>query len=166
MDVRTALKTQYHASLAMLRQAIEDCPDESWVGGARPIAFWHVAYHTLFITHLYLAADHASFRAWPQHREEYQFFDAVPWPPHNMPRIGEPYTKAQILEYWIFLSGHVDAAIDSMDPDAPECGFPWYNLPKLDHQINNIRHLQHHTALLAGRLREDHGLDVRWVGRC
>ena len=45
------------------------------------------------------------------------------------------------------------AAVDRLDLDAWECGFPWYRLPKLDHQINNIRHIQHHAALLAGRLR-------------
>ena len=28
--VRAALKTQYHAALAMLRQAIELCPDAIW----------------------------------------------------------------------------------------------------------------------------------------
>ena len=165
MNVQGALKSQYHAALAMLRQAIEVCPEESWTGGKHPIAFWHVAYHTLFFTHLYLSPDHESFRPWAKHREEYQFFDKLPWPPHDMPKIGEPYTKQQVLEFWAFLDGLVDAAVDGLDLEAPACGFPWYNLPKLDHQINNIRHLQHHTALLAGRVRQAHGKDVPWMGR-
>lgn len=166
MNVQAALKSQYHASLAMLKQAVEQCPDDLWAGGNYPIAFWHVAYHTLFFTHLYLHPSLEAFRPWAQHREEYQFFDEVPWPPHNLPRIGEPYTKQQILEYWKFLNELVDAAVDRLDLDAPECGFPWYKMPKLDHQINNIRHLQHHTALLAGRLRQANGTDVQWVGPC
>jgi hypothetical protein len=29
--LRTVLKSQYHASLAMLREAVERCPPEEWV---------------------------------------------------------------------------------------------------------------------------------------
>ena len=164
MNVQAALKCQYHAALAMLKQAIEKCPDDLWTGGDHPIPFWRVAYHTLFFTHLYLQSDHESFRAWEHHREECQFFDAVPWPPHRPPKPAEPYTKAQILEYWQFCDARVDADVDRLDLDAPQCGFPWYKLPKLDHQINNIRHIQHHAALLAGRLHRALGTGVEWIG--
>jgi len=30
MDVRAALKSQYHAALATLKQAIDRCPDDLW----------------------------------------------------------------------------------------------------------------------------------------
>jgi hypothetical protein len=165
MNVQAALKSQYHAALAMLKQAIEQCPEELWDGGGQPVAFWRVAYHTLFFTHLYLQPEEKAFRPWDQHREEYQFLGPLPWPPHRQPQIGEPYTRAQVLEYWRFCDEMVDAAVDQLDLAAPECGFWWYKLPKLDHQINNIRHIQHHAALLAGRLRLAAGIDVGWVGR-
>lgn len=165
MDVRAALKSQYHAALAMLRQAIERCPDELWTAKApHPIPFWHVVYHTLFFTHLYLQSDEASFEPWEYHRHEYQFFDGLPWAPDRMPKIGEPYTREQMLDYWRFCNDRVDADVDRLDLDAPTCGFPWYPLPKLDHQIVNIRHVQHHVALLSGRLREADGTDIGWVG--
>lgn len=41
---------------------------------------------------------------------------------------------------------------------------PWYDCPKLDHQIVNIRHVQHHAALLSGRLRSAIGVDIGWIG--
>ena len=69
-----------------------------------------------------------------------------------------------VLEYWQVCDEMVDAAVDRLDLDARECGFPWYRLPKLDHQINNIRHIQHHAALFAGRLRLAAGTDIPWVG--
>jgi hypothetical protein len=165
MNVQAALKTQYHAALAMLKATIDQCPDELWAGGNHPVAFWRVAYHTLFFTHLYLQPDEASFRPWEHHREEGQFLGPLPWPPHRQPKVGPPYTKAQILEYWGVCDAMVDGAVDALDLSAPQCGFPWYNLPKLDHQINNIRHIQHHAALLAGRLRQTAGTDIQWVGR-
>jgi hypothetical protein len=164
MNVQAALKSQYHAALAMLREAIVACPDELWAGSQYPIAFWHVAYHALFYAHLYLQPDEKAFHPWEHHRDEYQFLDALPWPPHRPPKIGEPYTKAQIMDYWRLCDEMVDAAVDRLDLAAPECGFPWYRLPKLDHQINNIRHIQHHAALLAGRVRLAAGKDVGWVG--
>ena len=71
MNVQAALKGQYHASLAMLKRAVEECSDDLWTGGDYPIAFWRVAYHTLFFTHLYLQPDEKSFRPWEHHREEY-----------------------------------------------------------------------------------------------
>ncbi len=69
-----------------------------------------------------------------------------------------------MLEYWQVCDEMVDAAVDRLDLDASECGFPWYRLPELDHQINNIRHIQHHAALLAGQLRLAAGRDIPWVG--
>jgi hypothetical protein len=159
MDVRAALKGQYHAALAMLKQAIEECPDDLWTADGHPVAFWHVTYHALFFTHLYLQPNRESFRPWENHREEYHLFNG----PHVKPnRTLIPYTKPEMLAYWAFCDAMIDASVDGLDLDAPDCGFSWYKLPKLDHQINSIRHLQHHTALLAGRLRQARGTDVKW----
>ncbi len=165
MNVQAALKSQYHAALAMLRQTVDQCPEELWIKDDECIAFWRVAYHALFFAHLYLQPNEEAFQPWEHHRNEYQFLGPLPWPPHRPPQVGEPYTKEQVLDYWRFCDEMVDDAVDRLDLDAAECGFWWYSLPKLDHQINNIRHIQHHAALLAGRLRKANGTDVRWVGR-
>ncbi len=164
MQVQAALKGQYHAALAMLRQAIERCPDDLWAGGENPVAFWRVTYHTLFFTHLYLQPNVDGFRPWAQHRDEHECLGVLPYPPHREAIIGEPYTKAQMLEYWQICNELVDTAVDGLDLEAAECGFPWYRLSKLEHHINNIRHVQHHAGLLAGRLRLARGTDVEWVG--
>lgn len=160
MDVRGALKGQYHAALGMLKHTIEQCPEDFWTGDAYPMQFWRVAYHTLFFTHLYLQRNRKAFRPWEKHHEGYEALG----PPHRNPKIGEPYTKGQVLEYWEYCDGMVDAAVDGLDLDSQESGFSWYKLPKLDHQINNIRHIQHHAALLSGRLRLASGTDIGWIG--
>ena len=41
-----------------------------------------------------------------------------------------------------------------------------YKLPKLEHQIVNIRHIEHHMAQLADRLRSSAGIGIQWVGAC
>ena len=39
----------------MLEEAVRRCPAEAWTRGTPDAAFWQVAYHTLFYTHLYLS---------------------------------------------------------------------------------------------------------------
>jgi hypothetical protein len=58
----------------------------------------------------------------------------------------------------------VDAAVDRLDLTAPESGFYWYRMSKLEHQFVNLRHIQHHTGQLADRLRQEADRGVEWVG--
>lgn len=162
MDIRPALKRQYHASLAMLRQAIEDCPDPLWDDDeTHDVPFWRVAYHTLYFTHLYLHPTLEAFQPWALHRDEYH---DLPWPPDSGTKIADPYSNGQLMEYWAIVDAFVDGAVDRMDLSAPGSGIPWHaEMPKLEHQLHNVRHIQHHTGLLAGRVRTATGTVVRWV---
>jgi len=153
--VRKALKSQYHAALKMLEQTIENCPDPLWADSTPTNPYWLVAYHALFFTHLYLVQNEAAFRPWEKHRPGYQSMEQS--------REKKPYSKAELLEYCGFCTDMIDQAIDTLDLDHPESGFSWYQVPKLEHQLVNIRHLQHHTAQLADRLRNADGLGTRWV---
>lgn len=161
MDIRAALKGQYRAALAMLREAIELCPAPLWAGGEDAVPFWRVAYHTLYFTHLYLQQRLEDFHPWELHREPYH---DLPWPPGSGSVIADPYTKAELLSYWAIVDGKVHAAVDTLNLEATGSGFPWHaTIPKFEHQLHNLRHLQHHAALLSGRLRRADGTEVRWV---
>lgn len=164
MDIRAVLKSQYHAALKTLRLAIEACPDEMWDDpDDGPAAFWRVAYHTLFYTHFYLQKDQHSFTPWARQRPDAQCLGDRTW--DNRPVSPcEAYTRGDILEYWRECDGLIDAGVDGLDLAAPTCGFPWYPMSKLEHQLVNIRHIQHHAAALATRLRREAGVGVAWVG--
>lgn len=171
--LRSSLKTQYHAGLGMLRQAIERCPDELWSGGEHQNPFWKIAYHALYYTHLYLHHTASDFRPWEHHQTRIQDLDDYPAPPeiedlcefpHRPPQTGEPYTKDQILEYWDLCDKLVDKSLDELDLLASDCGFHWYSFTKLEHQLVTIRHIQHHTAQLGVRLRESDSIGIDWVG--
>ena len=165
--LREILKSQYHASLAMLREAIELCPDRDWANDEHTNAFWQVAYHTLFFAHLYLCADEASFRPWEHQQSGVQHPDGIPGredPNSTLPLIPEPYSRAEVLAYWEVCDRFVDEAVDALDLHSPESGFSWYPVSKLEHQMVGIRHIAHHTAQLADRVRASADVGVRWIG--
>ena len=165
--VRLILKSQYHAGLAMLREAIERCPDEVWLSTQQCNAFWQIAYHALFYTHLYLQIDVSAFRPWKEHQSAVQNPDGIagrPKPGSTLPLIPEPYTRAQAAAYWDACDQMVDSAVDLLDLHSPQSGFPWYKMSKLEHQLVNLRHLQHHAAQLADRLRAAQDTGIRWIG--
>ena len=166
-SIRTILKSQYHASLAMLRDAVEKCPDDLWTSTAHLNPCWQVAYHALFFAHLYGCVDEASFRPWALHQADVQYPDGIPGPPDpdsKLPLVARPYTKAEVLAYWKFVDDGVDAAVDATDVHSAASGFSWYPVPKLEHQLVNLRHIQHHAAQLATRLRTTSNIGIDWVG--
>ncbi len=165
--VRSILKSQYHSALAMLKDAIEKCPENLWSGSGHKNECWQIAYHVLFFAHAYSGQGKATFRPWKHHRADAQHPDCIPGPADpasRLPLLPDPYTKAQVLEYWSFCDGQIDAAVDAMDLGSPQSGFPSYPIPKLEHQIVNLRHIQHHAAQLADRVRTAVDEGVRWVG--
>ena len=166
-SLRTMLKSQYHAALAMLRQAIERCPESLWNDPKHLNPCWQVAYHVLFFAHAYSGQGKTSFVPWSEHQAECQYPDGIPGPndpASPLPLVAKPYTKAQVLAYWTFCDDRIDGAVDAMDLASPESGFPSYPIPKFEHQLVNLRHIQHHTAQLACRLRDGLGVGIDWAG--
>src|SRR6516165_5425320 len=122
MDVRSALKSQYHAALKTLRAAIEKTPDAMWNNSADGCApFWRVAYHTLFYTHFYLQQDQEAFSPWARHRDEAQFLSSISWENDRPPKPCEPFTRNDILEYWCVCDEMIDAGVDALDLSATQC---------------------------------------------
>jgi hypothetical protein len=166
-ELRTSLKSQYHAALAMLKESIEKCPEETWYDETPKNTCWQVAYHALYFTHLYLQPDEAAFRPWKGHQGDVQHPDGIPGPANPespLPLIPRPYTKEEVLAYWEFCDQMVDGAVETLDLGRRESGFHWYPIPKLEHQLVNLRHIQHHAGQLADRVRAAAGVGVRWAG--
>ncbi len=167
IELKPVLKSQYHAALAMLRDAVQKCPDDLWTAPGHVSAFWQVAYHTVFFTHLYLYRDEASFEPWAGHQRRVQHQDGLTGradPESTLPQLPDPYSKTEVLNYWQVCDDMVDAAVDALDLEAADCGFSWYKVSKLEHQLINLRHAQHHAAQLADRLRTASDRHVKWVG--
>ena len=161
---RAAIDSQFHAALDMLQQAIERCPERLWLAtGAKP-AYWRVAYHALFYVHLYAQSDAAAFATWERHRPDYERLGAPPWAPDDHPKIGEPYTQRDVLDYLAVCRAQIAARTANLDLLAPS-GFDWLPMNKLELQIYSLRHLQNHAGELGGRLDREANIETDWKGK-
>jgi hypothetical protein len=163
MNLQEVIVSQYQASLEMLKQTITRCPESLWNAPGDKTKFWHIAYHALFYTHLYLQDSEQTFTPWINHREEYQFLGPLPWPPHAPPRIGEPYDRDSVLEYLAFCQRQVAERVPQLNLEAAS-GFDWLPFGKLELQIYTIRHIQQHAGELMERLGTRADVEVDWVG--
>ena len=163
MDTKQVIQSQYLAALEMLKQAISKCPPELWSAPEDKNKFWHIAYHALFYTHLYLQDTEMDFHAWEKHRDEYQFMGQTPWPPHAPPKIGASYSREDMLEYLEVIRIYIRERIPVLDLETAS-GFDWLPFGKLELQFYTIRHLQHHAAELSERLGARAGIDLDWIG--
>lgn len=163
MNYHAVIYSQYVAALAMLQQTIEKCPETLWNQADDQAKFWHIAYHALFYTHLYLNSTAADFKPWAKHRPDYQFMGAIPWDANRLPKIEEPYQKAELLEYLDFCQQHVVSYVPTIDFAAPS-GFEWLPMNKFELQVYTLRHLQQHIGELMERLGARAGISVNWIG--
>ncbi|MCE9559513.1 MAG: hypothetical protein K8R88_11230 [Armatimonadetes bacterium] len=162
MEIKRALKGQYKAGLAMLRECIEVCPEDMWSAGEHPRTFWRIAYHTLFCTHLYLMTEEAAFVPWELNQSQARIL----WDDdeEGVPPVETTYSQAQMLEYLGMVEAGVDGWVELVDLDSDQSGFSWYSIPKLDHQILNVRHLGVHVGQLSELLMA-RGIDTGWISR-
>lgn len=159
MNVRDALKGQYHAAFRMLAACVEACPDELWLEGKGTRQFWRIAYHAAYFGHLYMVQSEAAFKEWSKHCDEATDL----W--GEADRNPEPFTKADLLAYVSEVQSVVDATIDGLDLDTSDSGYHWYpNISKLEHEILSIRHVQGHVGQLSELLMAV-GIDTKWISR-
>jgi len=153
---------QYRASLAMLAKTIELCPEPLWLSTGYTNRFWHIAYHAVFYTHLYLHSDDAGFKPWVKHQPGTNFLGPRPGDPNEPPKNGFSYSKADVNEYHAVCRAELERRVSALDLSAPS-GFHWLPFNKFELQLYNIRHLQHHTGQLADRLRTAENIGVGWI---
>jgi hypothetical protein len=167
LTLRDLLTHQYEAALSALHLAIARCPDTLW---DEPVARWKfctAAFHTVFFGDIYLQPndDEAAFQQQPFHRahpaefRDYEeFLDREP---------SYHYKREFVVEYLNFVRQKAAATIAATTAEefAGPSGFSRRHCTRAELHVYNIRHLQHHAAQLALRLRQnDPGVSIPWVG--
>jgi len=159
MEIKSSetIKSQFYASLEMLRQAIVMCPERLWIDKEYNNPFWHVVFHALFYTHLYLQPTEEDYVPWTKYRKGYRRLSG------EEVKSFTPYNQEEMLEYLAFCLEQVDEMVEKLDLEAPS-GFHWLPFNKLELQFYNIRHIMQHTGELSERLGAYGEVEVPWVG--
>lgn len=159
MKEKNVIKSQYYASLEMLKQVIEACPDDLWADADYKNQFWNIAAHTLFYTHFYLHRSEEAYEPWTKIHPGSRSFG-----PAEDGEEKVPATKQEVLDYLAFIKERIDPMVDDLDLNA-ESGFYWLPFNKFELQFYNIRHVMQHTGELGERLWQAAGIETSWVGK-
>jgi hypothetical protein len=161
MDVtwNESLWRQFGAAIDMLENAVVACPEEVWRSGPPERAFWYLTYHTLFYLDLYTYGAVEGF---------------APPAPFTLdeldPRGVYPdrvYRQDELLPYLSHCREACRQALRSLTAEtaARTCVFSWGETSYGELLLDNMRHVQHHTAQLNWILREKTSSAPGWVGR-
>jgi hypothetical protein len=165
--LRKALNSQYAAVLKMLENTITQCPSDLWQGRLyqerqlRPefAEFWYIVSHVLFWTDLYLTGQYEGFTPPAP-------FTLVEMDPAGMlpERV---YTRAELLEYLAHCQKKSREYISELTEASASrvCHLLWGDVSYLEVLLDNLRHVQEHTAQLNLYLGQERGNPARWVSR-
>ncbi len=152
--INTILTSQYKAALQMLSHAIAKIPNDEWNTEEYDNPNWQIAYHAINFTKLYLCANMESFTSWE---------NAIPgaeslggsssWEnaTSEVP-LNRFHTKQELLGYITDIRQNLESDVAAL-PLQENSGFEWYPYSRMELHLNNIRHIQHHTAQLIERLK-------------
>ena len=148
---------QYGAAIDMLENAIAACPDDLWNGESK---FWYNAYHALFFLDYHSSDDGATFMPPPP------FTLSEMDPSGLMPN--RVYSKDELLAYLEYGRNRCHDRIKQLTVENVEKTIPnnyKKDASQLEIYLNNIRHVQHHTAQLNLLIRQSGHEPPKWVAR-
>jgi hypothetical protein len=158
MDNSTSLRdpiwSQFGASLDMLENAINMCPEEHW---DTPLDFWYSSYHCIFWTDYYLTTEPAKFQ--PPAPFDLSEFDPEGKKPERT------YTKTEVLGYLDYCRQKANRLISGLT--AEKLNDRWVdeykNYSMFEITLYNLRHVQHHAGQLNLLLRQTINNAPSWV---
>ena len=143
--ISTILASQYKASLGMLRNALEKIPDAQWNTEEYNNPNWQIGYHILWATKFYLGPDTRQYTPFKNAIEGAESLGGANEWENAEVKVEGFHTRAELLFFIDELENTLPAAIEKI-PLEGDSGFEWYPYSRLELHINNIRHIQHHTA--------------------
>lgn len=152
--INDSIWSQFGASLNMLENAINMCPDEHW---DTPLDFGYLSYHCTFWTDYYLTTEPSKFA--PPKPFTFSEFDPAGKKPDRT------YTKTEVLDYLEYCRQKAHKLLKELTVD--RLNDRWINESKnyslLEILLYNMRHIQHHSAQLNLTLRQTINNAPNWV---
>lgn len=153
-SLKEILWRQFGASIDMLKNAIELCPESLW---DTEVQFGYNAFHCVFFLDYYLTLNPTGF-APPEPFSLSEFEDRMP---------ERTYTKEEVLDYLQFCRKKCKNLIGTMTTEIYNSD--WENESKtmrynvVEILLYNMRHVQHHAAQMNLILRKNINNAPKWV---
>lgn len=157
--LKSAISQQFGATIDMLENVLHACPDHLWRVRLwddpqlpESSEFWYIIYHTLFWLDLYLSGSIEGF---------------VPPTPFTLDELDpagllpeRPYTKAELQTYLEHTRMKCRSTVEVLTDERARqvCKFSWGKVTFAGLLLDNMRHVQEHTAQLNMIL----GQRIRW----
>ncbi len=163
------LWSQFGATIDMLGEAMQACPDELWTSplwndpnvGTKFSRFWYVAYHTLFWLDLYLSGSVDGFT--PPAPFDLNELDSEGLLP------GKVFNKAELQAYLDHCRGKCREIIEKLTDEKAHrlCYFTWRpdGLSFAELLVDNLRHVQEHGAQLSMFLGQQRSVSTHWLNQ-
>jgi hypothetical protein len=158
--MKNEIISQYKASLKMLKDVVNKCPDNLWDNNEHENSYWRIVYHALFYTSLYLSKSINTFTAWKNHKENYNCLGSFTYDKKPI-IIDSNYSKEEMIEYLDAVYSNCESLVNNTLLNE-ESGFPWLPMTKGELHFYNIRHTQHHTGQLTERLHNAGIKGINW----
>jgi len=163
---KTGLGQQFGAAMDMFGNAVAACPETLWqvrlwdddeLPGASE--FWYIVYHTLFWLDLYLTGTVEGFA--PPAPFTLDELDPAGLLPDRV------YTRDELQAYLEHNRRKCRATIEALTDEQADrrCHFPWGEISFAGLLLDNMRHVQEHTAQLNLILGQKTGWSPRWVAQ-
>ena len=156
---KKAVWNQFGAAVDMLENSIAACPDEVWDDGTRDFwSYWYMVSHALFWLDFHLSGATENFAPpEPFGLEELNPAGVIP----------RTYSKDELQKYLQYCREKLRAVINDLTEESANRTqkFGANDLDLVEVLLQNMRHVQHHTAQLNLILRQKTDSAPRWVSR-
>jgi hypothetical protein len=161
--MKVEITSQYIASLNMLMDTIKKCPESLWNNKEYENSYWHIVYHTLFYTSLYLSESLVKFSPWEKHKANYDCLGSFTYD-NKAVIIENAYSKNEMTEYLETIFNNLENSVNDTLLDE-KSGFDWLPMNRMELHLYNIRHIQHHTGQLIERLHQKGIKGIVWEAK-
>ncbi len=150
--LESILLLQYEKALQILEECLCNFDDELWLDEEYQNPAWHIAYHVLYYTNIYLASSEEAVMHWQLEQGGLQYLSSSEHPEYSAAaKQADIYTREQLISFLGIIKRNLTGYLQKLhlnDPAWP----PWYDETKGEFHLNNLRHLQHHPGELMERL--------------
>lgn len=150
--------SQFGAAIDMLENSIAACPENIWDDGTRNFStYWYMTFHVLFWLDYYLTVEQQSFS--PPEPFTLDEFDPAGIIPERA------YTKEELQNYLRHCREKCRAVIKNLTEEKAltRCKVGSGEIVFAELLLDNMRHVQHHTAQLNLLLRQKTNAAPLWV---